>query len=566
MNKINTSVNFQSLMSTIIDSAKELLQSEGASLLLMDRETDELIFDIVISNKGEIIQGKRIKPGVGIAGQVALTGQPLIVNDVASDSRFFSDIDKASGFYTKSIIAVPVIMKDRLVGVLEAVNSLRPECFTDDDLTMIGYLADAAAVSINNQELVKSLSNRVDELTCIYEISQSIYFSMDIESFLRRVIDAINKVIRAERCSFVILNEDGSGAKYFVSNEGFSDPSAVDVTTSLMSHVIRTGDPLLVYNLDEYKHSADSVSGRYKSKSFMCLPMKLRDKVIGVLNVTDKPHSEIFDSFDLRVLSTISQQVSEMYENVQLQSAEIERKRIEHDLLIAADIQKRAMPELPEHAVGLSAGAFMHPARYVGGDFYEFSELDGRYVLAGVGDISGKGIPAAMFMSTVRHELKIAALKIQSPDALFEIANKEIYKNSFSGMFCTGFYCLIDRKKKNMKYASAGHNAQLYYSVATESFFELPKTGRALGISHDSVYRTLTRGYFPGDILVLFTDGLFEQNAESELTMEELQAIVRKHKNDSVGCIADFIHRRVKEKSRLREPKDDSTLMVIKFE
>ncbi|MGL4368690.1 MAG: GAF domain-containing protein, partial [Spirochaetota bacterium] len=310
MNTINRSVDFQSLMSTIIDSAKELLQSEGASLLLVDKETDELIFDIVISCKGEIIQGKRIKVGAGIAGEVARTEKPLIVNDAVSDPRFYSDIDRASGFITKNIIAAPVIMKDRLVGVLEAVNSSKPEGFSGDDLVTMGYLADAAAISINNQELVKNLRNRVDELTCIYEISQSIYFSTDVHEFLSRVISAIHRVIRAERCSFVILDDSGTGVRYCVTSSGALPPSQVDIENSLMSHVIRSGDPLLVHNLDEFRQFERIATSRYQSKSFLCVPIKLHNRVIGVLNVTDKPHSEIFDSFDLRVLSTISQQVA----------------------------------------------------------------------------------------------------------------------------------------------------------------------------------------------------------------------------------------------------------------
>jgi serine phosphatase RsbU (regulator of sigma subunit)/GAF domain-containing protein len=566
MNKITTSDNFNALMSAIIDSAKEILNAEGASLLLLDRETDELIFDVVVSSKGEIIQGKRIKKGMGIAGTVSDSGLPLAVNDVSSDPRFFSDIDKASGFVTRSIAAVPVVMRDRQLGVLEVVNSRSPSGFSDDDLRLLSYMADASAVSIHNQELLKSLRNRVDELTCIYEISQSIYFSMDIDSLLQRVLSAIQRVIKAQRCSFVIVDDKTKRAKHFASTSGQIPIEDVNLEDGLIAHVLRTGDPLLVYNLDEMKLYSKGVdTSRYASKSFICIPMMLRDRVVGVLNVTDKPHSEIFDSFDLRVLSTITQQVAEMYENVSLQSVEMERRRIDRDLSIAAEIQMRGMPAIPMDVEGISVDAFIHPARYVGGDFYEFSEPDDRFFLAGIADISGKGIPAAMFMSSVRNALRMAALKSRDLEQVFRRANDQIYLDSFSGMFCTCFYMMIDRQSRTFSYTSAGHNPQLFYKAATDTFVELVRSGKALGIVEGSECPARTISYAPGDIAILFTDGVFEQGAECELSMEDIHSLVREHRSEGASSLCAAIHSIIKVNAAKREPVDDSTLAVIFF-
>ncbi|HEY1405045.1 MAG TPA: GAF domain-containing protein, partial [Spirochaetota bacterium] len=165
MNKMNSSMSFPRLLATITDSATELLSAEGASLLLVDKKTDELIFDVVVSDKGEIIRGKRIKIGVGIAGHVAKSGQSVVVNDVLNDPRFYSDIDMASGFTTRSIIASPVQLHDNLIGVIEAVNAKGNGGFTEEDMAMLRYLGDAAALSIQTHELVMNLQNRVNELT-----------------------------------------------------------------------------------------------------------------------------------------------------------------------------------------------------------------------------------------------------------------------------------------------------------------------------------------------------------------------------------------------------------------
>ena len=565
MNKINSEMNFQDLISMIIDSAKELIGVEGASLLLIDRETNELIFDIVISEKGEIIRDRRLKIGEGLAGHVAATGESVLISDVDGDDRFCQDIDRSSGFKTRDLIAVPVMVKSVRIGVLEAVNSMSPEGFVPNDLMMLQYLADAAAVAINNRELVVNLKNRVDELTCIYEIAQSIYFTLDIEVFLGKILHAVNRVIRAGRCSFVILDEKCEDVKYFVSTQ--EKKFSVDLDNSLMGHVIRTGDPMLVYNIDDdsrYQISMHRV-GEYRSKSFLCVPMKLRDRVIGVLNVTDKPRGDIFDSFDLRVLSTIANQVAETYENVMLQKRDIEREIMEKDLAIAAEIQAMALSGIPEGIRGADIGAFSMPAHSVGGDFYEVSALAGGRFSIAVADVSGKGITAALFMNSVRNALRFESAQCCEPGELLARVNKWVYRESRSGMFCTFFYCLVDIDRREIRYASAGHNNQVCYSEQRDSFSMLQAGGRPLGILEESVFVERTISFDLGDILLLFTDGLVEKKAGSVFSIEDLHVIARKDRNRSASALAADVKETVL-KETTAATRDDVTLIAVKFQ
>jgi len=558
-------MSFQRLLATITDSAADLLSAEGASLLLRDKKSDELIFDVVVSDKGEIIRGKRIKIGVGIAGHVAKTGESTVVNDVMSDSRFYNEIDETSGFSTRSAIASPIQIHGKLIGVIEAVNSKSAGGFSDEDLSMLHYLCDAAALSIQTHELVMSLKNRVDELTCIYEISQSIYFSENIPELLHRVICAIQKVIHSNRCSFVILDDNAESVKYFVSSNG--ENYEISLKDSLIGHVIKTGDPLLVFDLENEDRCQPGINmGNYKSKSFICIPMKLKHKVIGVLNVTDKSDSDTFDSFDLRVLSTISQQVAEMYDNVREYRDDAERRRIEHDLHIAAEIQKQSLEELPEHVNGMTIAGFIRPARYVGGDFFEVTEYNDRFISVSVGDISGKGIPAAIFLSTVKNALRHEVIRNNMPESLFRNVNKWICNESYNGMFCTFFYALIDREDKLIHYASAGHNPQIFYSKKDDRFLEMKTSGRPLGVMLDGGFKSKSIPYVSGDMLVLYTDGLIEQGGHSEFSMDEMYALIRENVKNDAQAVSDIIRIQVENRALEREPHDDSTLLVIKMD
>lgn len=565
MNKINSSMGYSELIASITEAASELLNAEGASLLIVDRDRDELIFDVVASEKGAIIQGKRIKIGVGIAGHVAKSGMNIVVNDVSVDTRFYNAIDSSSGFQTRSIAAVPVKTRDKLEGVLEVVNSNRTEGFNDDDILVLSYLSDAVAVALHKNELVHSLQSRLDELTCIYEVSQAIYFSDDPVDLFNRVLKSINDVLAVERSSFVILEDDCRAIRYFVSSNGAQ--YQIDLDDSVIAHVVRTGDPLIVYNLDN-EEELPFIQKResYRTKSFLSIPLKLDNKILGVLSVTDRISAQAFDAFDLRVLSTIAQQVAVMYDSIRVYGELLERKKIDHDLEIAAEIQRQSLSVIPENVQGLSIGGFINPARYIGGDFFEVTEFNGRFLSIAVGDISGKGIPAAIFLGTVRNALRHEIIRNNMPEGLFRNVNRWVCRESANGMFCTFFYALIDREDHLIHYSSAGHNPQVFYSDADDSFASIRTVGKPFGIMTESNYRSKSIPYKPGDLLVLFTDGLIEQGAASEFTMEEMEDILRKNKDNSAGEIAAHFERIVTRRTEDVEPHDDSALIVVKFE
>jgi sigma-B regulation protein RsbU (phosphoserine phosphatase) len=430
---------------------------------------------------------------------------------------------------------------------------------------LLTYIADAAAIAIHNNELLVDLNCRVEELSCIYEISQSIYFSSEVEVLLARVIKAISRVMHADRCSFLILSDDKFSVEYYVSSiPGNYTP---ELENSLIAHVARTGDPLLVYNLDDdQKFSSRKKYGSYKSKSFVCIPMKIRNNVIGVLSVTEKAENDPFDSFDLQVLSTISQQVAEMYDNVKNYNDELERRRIEHDLIIAAEIQRQSFANFPEKIGAITLGGFIRPARYVGGDFFEVSESGSNLICASIGDISGKGIPAAMFLSTVRNSLRHEMLKSVNPEVLLPNVNRLVYAESCNGMFCTFFYAVADCEKKEIQYASAGHNPQYFYDTSADNFIELTTLGRPFGIIQESSYGTNRISYEKNDLLILFTDGLVDQGGYADFTIDQLFDHIRQNKGSNGKEISDSLCKKIEDRSGTKEPFDDSTFLVIKFD
>lgn len=564
MQKINSSMNLQELLGIIIDSAKTLLQAEGASFLIYDHNTDELVFDLVLSEKGEILQGKRLGMNEGVAGIVAQEGKARIINDVDKCSEFSNTMDKISGFTTRNICAVPITVQGKFFGVFEAVNSTGRDEFSKEDQEMLQYLADASGVAVNKHDLLNSLKNRVAELTCIYEISQSIYFTFDIEVFLKKILDAVNCVIKAERCSFMILDESGKGVKYFVSTVNTSHP--IDLENSLMSHVIKTGDPLLVFNMDrDFRNS--SLGGKdknYRSNSFICVPMKVRDKIIGILNVTDKSTGMVFDSFDLRVLSTVANQAAETYENIINEKNSIEREKFQKELDIAAEIQQMMLSPVPSVNYA-SFGAFSLPANMVGGDFYEFTDLKNGTIVLTVGDVSGKGVPAALFMNGIRNSIRYEALHFESPGGMIHSVNRWACNESKNGMFCTLSQAYVNTGEKKIVFYSAGHDNQFFYRKSDDTFVSINSKGKPLGIFSEEDYRPIEFSYEEGDMLILFSDGLIDEFSENLISEERLMELIRANYSNPAGETVDVIKNIVSPAFTEELHIDDSTLLIAKF-
>ncbi len=153
---INSTLDPSEIQRRTIEALTTLLEAEAGSLLLLDEETEELYFEVATGDKGQNLKEIRLKKGEGIAGTVAGSGEPLIINDAASDPRFFKKADEKSGFVTRSIICVPVLSKSKLLGVLQGINKKSGE-FTDDDLELAGSLADQVAMAVENAHLYSEL-------------------------------------------------------------------------------------------------------------------------------------------------------------------------------------------------------------------------------------------------------------------------------------------------------------------------------------------------------------------------------------------------------------------------
>jgi GAF domain-containing protein len=158
---LNSTLNVQDLLQLIMNSASDLLNAETSSLMLVDEETGELTFDVATGESGQEVVKYRVPPGQGIAGWVVQNGQPLMIDDPKSDPRFYNRIDKSINFETRNILAVPLQVKDRVLGVVEVINKKDAPKFSQKDLELATALTNQASVAIDNTRMYARLADAV---------------------------------------------------------------------------------------------------------------------------------------------------------------------------------------------------------------------------------------------------------------------------------------------------------------------------------------------------------------------------------------------------------------------
>jgi signal transduction histidine kinase len=211
--QLTGTLEIEPLLQKILESAVGILNCEAGTLFLVDEQTDELVFRVVISPVSDNLVGQRLAPGTGIVGEAIKNGRAVIVNDVAQTTAWSASTDEKTGFATRSILAIPLLVKERGIGVIEVMNRKDGMPFTEDDQNLLSAFAAQAAVAIENARLYtltdQELNSRVEELSVMQRIDRELNASLDTERAMRITLDWALRLSAAEAGLIGILMERG---------------------------------------------------------------------------------------------------------------------------------------------------------------------------------------------------------------------------------------------------------------------------------------------------------------------------------------------------------------------
>ena len=574
-NLINSTHKLSVLLETIMASAKEILQVESCSLLLIDHEKKVLNFDVVIGEKGEIIKKIEVPIGKGIAGLVAETGEPVIVSDAENDPRIFKEVDEKTDNITRNLICVPMKVKDKIVGVLEAINSLSQPDFTDDQLQILRYLADQAAIAINNSELFRELTRarltlqkRVNELLVLHEFSNIVNFAISLKELIPLSLSFIRKSFDVKSAIFYLYNTDSNKFNlYYSLGIQNIEPATKEIALSdnMKAFLDRHSSPGLIQK--------DIPSGLSFLKLFepsypiLLVPLFSENQLFGIIFLWDKINEKPFNSSEIKQISSLASHLSQAYSNLLLNESLLEKTQVRQELKVASLIQQKILPISFNAPQGVDISGVSIPAEEVGGDFYDFIAIDKEKFALVIADVSGKGIPASLFMALARNTIRTEAYRDPNPKRVITMVNNLLAGDSESGMFVTAAYYLIDTYNKAITYVSAGHNNQALCRASSGQVEILKGAGRPLAVMEDSKFEEKVLFYKENDMLVLFTDGIIEAEKTDGEQFEE-ERTIRFIEQSYQQKAADFVENFQIEVLKFTEGNpftDDFTLLVARL-
>lgn len=409
----------------------------------------------------------------------------------------------------------------------------------------------------------------------LYRLSQTFSSSLNLDEVLNLVMDEVISATNAER-GFVMLREhDGQApALVFRAARGM-DQSTIDdpqfqVSRGVVEQVAREGQPVLTSDAQR----DDRFSMRQSVlilglRSILCVPLRIKDRILGTIYVDNRLQAGIFGPDDLELLAAIAASAAIAIENARLYQVAVDKGRMERELQVARDVQASLLPHDVPNLPGWEFAACWRPAHEVAGDFYDFIPGHAGQLSLVIADVSDKGMPAALFMALSRSIVRASVGHTESLAHGIARANELICADATGGMFVTLFCARFYPGSGDVTFVNAGHNPPLLHRRKVTSKGPLrclSRTGMALGVLADTPLQQQTVRLEPGEFLLLYTDGVIDaMNSQSQpFGMARLQRVILEHRDAPATGIVAALEGAIHEFAGSAAQFDDIAIVIAK--
>lgn len=382
-----------------------------------------------------------------------------------------------------------------------------------------------------------------------------------VERILGLVVDAVD----AERVA-LLLRGGGDAADLDVKGfRGFASDREIRISHTIVDEVLSAEKAILTLDAQTDERFDEAVSIQLDGvRSVICAPLWNNHEVIGVLYLDHRISGRTFSARDLRLVGLIANMAAVKIENVYLLEEQIEKRRMEEQLSVGAEIQRTLLPAASPEVEGYDIYGATRPCYEIGGDYYDFIPLPNGKLGVVIADVAGKGVGAALLMAALQASLRALIQTAQEPSELAHQLNLVLLELSPANRFATLFYGELDPVSHTLEYVSGGHNPGLL--AHGDQLEELMPTGPLVGLVADVTYTSRRVTLEPGSTLLLYTDGVTELMAESreEFGTERLSEVLRQNLTGPAVDLLRAIGRRMNDFIHGRRYDDDSTAVVVR--
>ncbi len=408
----------------------------------------------------------------------------------------------------------------------------------------------------------------VKRLESLIEASQLLNSTLELDKLLKVILDLATKNLNATRGTIYLLDQEKKELWSKVLKGRELVEIRLPLGTGIAGHVAESGATINLKDAwkDKRFFSGFDLRTGFQTKTMLCMPMRNRKgKTIGVFQIINKRRGA-FDKEDELFLDGFSDHAALAIENAYLHQEMLEKERVEKEIEIAADIQQRLLPKVLPAIPDYEVDAVAIPCKTIGGDYYDIIQVDNDLHLFTVADVSGKGIPASLLVSTLHASLHAYIQTSLSLEELVKQLNIIIYKNTPTDRYITFFLALLNTRRHTLMYINAGHNFPYLVNQHNRSFSTLALGGLPLGMFENSEYQVGTIQVEPGDSIVFYTDGVTEAMnvRDEEFGEARFQQSIGDHVGRPTAEFQSHIVSDVQKFVGTQPSSDDFTMMVLR--
>ncbi len=555
---LSTSLDLDTTLRRVAEVVRKVINYEIFAILLLNEKTQELRFRFQIGYPPEFAERARVKVGEGVTGQAAQLRKAILVDDVMQDPTYISAVPNV-----RSELAVPLITKNRVIGVID-LEARDPGYFNEEHSRLLALVASRIAGGIENAQLYTRTTRQARILLLLNEIARELSSILNLDELLNRVAELLRRLIDYQMFSILLLDSSGKKLQHRFSlrfNENIHLKREVPLGRGIVGHAAQSAQAILVPDVTK---DPRYVEANPETRAELAVPLIYKDKVIGVLDL-EHTRRGFFTDDHKRTMMTLAAQVAIAVENARLYE-EIARqeRRLERDLALARELQMRLLPQTLPKLAHLELAAKFIPARAIGGDLYDFIPYSLSRLGIVIGDVSGKGAPAAIYAALVSGILRSHAPIEPGPAEMLRAVNLSLAERRIEAQFVSIIYAVWDDQHRTLMVANSGLPRPIHVHAGKNHVIEA--TGLPLGLFDDADYDEFRFKMKPGDMFVFFSDGILDaRNRRGELFGRgRVEKLVEKCAGQSADSVVECLFKAVAEHSAGAEPFDDQTVVAIK--
>jgi len=554
---LNTTLDLQTLLNRTSELVRAVIHYRIFAILLLNDHTHELRMRFQIGHTPEV-QRTRIPMGKGVTGQVALSRVPILLNDVSTEENYI-----AANPDVRSELAVPLIAKNRLIGVMD-LESEEAGYFRPEHLHVLTLTASRIAQAIVNARLYARVSRQAQTLEVLNEISVELASILDPDALLERVGQLLRRLIDYQMFTIMLLDDKGEMlVTRYAWRFGYAHTPTrrISVTSGLVGAAVREWRHI---NVPDVSKEPRYIPMNPETRSELIVPLFYKGRTIGVFDLEHtRPH--FFTDEHERVLTTLAAQVAIAIENARLyQAVRHQEKQLERDITMAREVQLRLLPPTaPEHPHADMAVRFL-PARTIGGDLYDFVDYGPGRTAIMLGDVSGKAAPAALYAAMVSGIMRSAAVSRPEPARMLTQLNDALQERKLESQYVTMLFAVWNDENQTLQVANSGA-VQPVFCRSGQSV-TVQAEGFPLGLFPNVTYEEFNVATQPGDAIVFVSDGILDAENETDemYGQERLSNVLCSHRDESAQEIAEAILADVTRFQGARDRFDDETIIVLR--